>query len=119
VAERLDRAGHEVTVISQDPEAFTRLPRTFRGRLEVGSGTDVDFLRRCGVPAADAFIALTDGDNTNIMASQIAKTVLGVRTVISQVKDPLREDVYKTLGIQTISPTRLGAERIRAAIDAA
>lgn len=113
VAEVLDRGGHNVTVIAGDAEGFARLPKGFRGQVAVGNLIDVDILREHGVEGADALIALTDGDNTNVMASQIAKHILGVPIVISQIKDPVREDTYNTLGIQTICPTRLGAERIR------
>ena len=116
VADVLDRAGHDVTVIASDSEAFQRLPNSFGGRTRVGDGTDVDVLRAYGVDRADAFIALSDGDNTNVMASQIAKHVLGVPRVISQIKDPIREDTYGSLGMQTICPTRLGADLIHEAI---
>jgi trk system potassium uptake protein TrkA len=117
VAERLDRAGHVVTVISQNADDFSRLPSTFHGNVAVGNGIDVDVLRAGGVERADSFIALTDGDNTNVMASQVAKHVLGVPRVISQIKDPLREATYQALGVQTICPTRVGADRIRDLID--
>lgn len=112
VAEVLDRRGHDVTVIESDPEAFSRLPPGFRGKVAVGRGIDIDVLRNNGVEGADAFIALSDGDNSNVMASQIAKYILHVPIVISQIKDPIREDTYQTLGIQTICPTRLGADHI-------
>jgi trk system potassium uptake protein TrkA len=118
VAEMLDRRGHAVTVIASDPEALTRLPRDFRGKAAVGNAIDVDVLRSHGVEGADAFIALTDGDNTNVVACQIAKYILHVPFVISQIKDPIREDTYQMLGIQTISPTRLGADRIHDVITA-
>lgn len=119
VAELLDRHGHSVTVIASDAEAFGRLPPTFRGKVAVGQGIDLDVLRNNGVEGADAFIALSDGDNTNVVASQIAKYILHVPFVISQIKDPIREDTYQTLGIQTICPTRLGADRIREVIASA
>jgi trk system potassium uptake protein TrkA len=117
LAERLDRRGDQVTVMAVDADSFGRLPPDFGGTTVVGDGIDLDTLRARGVAEADAFIALTDGDNTNVMASQIAKHIFGVPRVISQIKDPLREDVYQTLGIETICPTRLGAERIREAIE--
>lgn len=116
VAEVLDRRGHDVTVIAPDTEAFSRLPAGFRGKVAVGHGIDVEVLRNNGVEGADAFIALSDGDNTNVVASQVAKHILHVPIVISQIKDPIRQDTYQTLGIQTICPTRLGADRIREVI---
>jgi len=116
VAEVLDRRGHDVTVIGSDSDAFARLPPSFRGKAAIGHGIDVEVLRNNGVEGADAFIALSDGDNTNVVACQIAKHILHVPIVISQIKDPIREDTYQTLGIQTISPTRLGADRIREVI---
>lgn len=116
LAEQLDRHGHDVTVLARDNEGFSRLPKTFSGKASVANLIDIDDLRSHGVKGADALIALTDGDNTNVMACQIAKHILGVPTVISQIKDPEREDMYNTLGIQTICPTRLGAEKIREGI---
>ncbi|HLH72017.1 MAG TPA: TrkA family potassium uptake protein [Chloroflexota bacterium] len=118
VAEVLDRHGHDVTVLARDAEGFSRLPKTFSGKTSVANLIDVDELRDKGVKGADALIALTDGDNTNVMACQIAKHILGVPIVISQIKDPEREDTYNTLGIQTICPTRLGADKIREVIAA-
>ena len=112
LARLLDAEGHEVVVIDVDPEAFRRLARTFRGGAVVGDGIDAGIQRRAGVDKADAFIALTDGDNHNAMASQIAKHMMGVPIVISQIKDPLRQETYHLLGIETVSPTLIGAERI-------
>lgn len=109
----LDRDGHTVTIIDQDVEAFRRLRPGFRGTIVAGDGLDEDLLLRVGVETADAFIALTDGDNHNIMASQMAKHVHSVPIVISQIKDPLRGEVYEALGVESVSPTILGADRIR------
>jgi trk system potassium uptake protein TrkA len=113
LAELLDAEGHEVVVIDRDPEAFRRLPPNFKGTVVVGVGIDEDVLRRAGIEQADAFIALTAGDNTNVMASQIAQHVFKVPTVISQIKDPIREETFHMLGIDTVSPTILGADKIR------
>lgn len=113
LARLLDQDGHDVTIIDPDVEAFRRLTPGFRGTILAGDGLDGDMLRRAGVDRADAFISLTDGDNHNIMASQIAKHVHNVPCVISQIKDPLRGEAYDALGIESVSPTILGAERIR------
>ena len=112
LANLLDAESHDVMVVDQDPEAFRRLSRSYRGQAMVGQGIDEETQRRAGVDRADAFIALTNGDNHNIMASQMAKHLMGVPIVISQIKDPIREETYHLLGIETVNPTLLGAERI-------
>ncbi len=122
LAQMLDAEGHRVTVLDTDSEKFERLPATFKGEKLAGVGIDVDFLRRAGLTETDAFLALSGddrpgGDNTNVMASQIAKQVFGIPLVISQMKDPLREDAYHTLGIETICPTTIGADLILTMIE--
>jgi trk system potassium uptake protein TrkA len=113
LARLLDGDGHDVTIIDPDVEAFRRLAPGFQGTVLAGDGLDDDMLGRAGVGRADAFIALMDGDNHNIMASEIAKHVHKVPTVISQIKDPLRGEAFDALGIESVSPTVLGADRIR------
>ncbi|MGQ9676992.1 MAG: NAD-binding protein [Chloroflexota bacterium] len=113
LGELLDADGHEVTIIDPKPEAFSRLASTFRGSVVVGVGIDEDVLRRAGIEQADAFIALSDGDNTNVMACQIAKYVFHVPKVISQIKDPGRREVFTTLELDNICPTILGADAFK------
>jgi trk system potassium uptake protein TrkA len=113
LARLLDQDGHDVTIVDPSVEAFRRLAPGFQGTVMTGDGLDEDTLRRAGVGTADAVISLMDGDNHNIMASQIAKHVHSVPTVISQIKDPLRGEVYDALGIDSISPTIVGADKIR------
>ena len=113
LASLLDRDGHDVTVIDTNVETFRRLPVGFTGTILAGDGLDADMLQRAGVEKADAFIALTDGDNHNIIATEIARHLHNVPTVISQIKDPLRSEAFDALGIESVSPTVLGAERIR------
>ena len=113
-AEVLDAAGHEVTVLDEHGEAFRRLSPEYRGRAVVGSGIDEDVLRQANIADADVFIALTSGDNTNIMASQIAKLAFRVPHVICQIKDPIRGEAYSGLGVTTVCPTLLGVEAVRA-----
>ena len=103
----LDRDGHDVTVLDLESSQFRRLPPDFGGRSLVGNGVDVDVLRRAGIEEADAFAAVTQGDNRNLMAAQIAKDVFNVRQVICRIYDPIREDFYKGLGLTTISPTTI------------
>ena len=117
VADILDAEGHEISVIDPDPESFRRLSPGFRGRAVVGVGIDEALLRRIGIEQADAFVALTEGDNTNVMASQIAKHIFSVPHVISQVKDPFRGETYQLLGITTVCPTLIGADAIRDVIE--
>jgi len=111
LAMRLDREGHEVTVLDIHAYQFERfLSKTFAGRKITGNGIDEDALRRCGIEEADAFVAVTSGDNRNVMASQIARTIFGVPRVVCRIYDPAREQMYKDLGLSTISPTKVGAQ---------
>ena len=119
LAASLDREGHEVTILDINAYQFTRfLPETFRGRQITGNGIDQDVLRKAGIEGADAFVAVTSGDNRNVTASQIAKHIFGVRRVVCRIYDPIREQMYNRLGLRTISPTRVGAQLAREALDA-
>ena len=111
-AELLNAAGHDVTVIDQDAEAFRHLSPEYRGRAIVGIGIDDEILRQARTDEADVFIALTGGDNTNIMASQVARHAFNVPHVISQIKDPIRGEAYDKLGITTVCPTIIGADAV-------
>jgi trk system potassium uptake protein TrkA len=106
-ADNYDRAGHEVIVLDSFTAAFDRLPSTFGGRAIRGDGTDEDVLRRAGAESADIFLALTEGDNRNIMAAQLAVEALDARRVIAKINDPLRADAYAELGIATVCRTGL------------
>lgn len=117
VANVLSKEGHDVTIIDADAEAFGRLSASFQGRVVVGVGIDEELLRSADAELADVFIALTEGDNTNAMAAQVAKHVFGVPHVISQIKDPMRGEAYEGLGITTICPTLIGAQSIRDVIE--
>ena len=118
IAANMDRAGHDVVIVDRDPNAFSRaatrgvLTREFKGDQVVGNGTDVDVLRRAGIERADGFVAVTEGDNRNIMASQIAKDVYKVPHVVARIYDPERADAYEKLGLHTICPTIDGARHI-------
>lgn len=112
LARKLSGEGHEVTVIDRSSEAFRRLGPDFAGNLVVGTGIDEDVLRQAGIEQADAFVAVTNGDNTNVMAAQVAKEIFGVRRVVCRIYDPLRAEIYRDLGLETICPTLLGANRI-------
>jgi trk system potassium uptake protein len=117
LATSLDRDGHEVTVLDLRESQFERfLPDDFRGRKIVGDGRDQDVLRRAGVEGADAFVACTAGDNRNVMAAQMAKVIFDVPRVVCRIYDPLREEMYKMLGLRTISPTKVGAKLLMDAL---
>jgi trk system potassium uptake protein TrkA len=113
LASLLETDGHEVTLLDVDPSGFSKLAHTFRGNALLGDGTDEDSLRRAGIQGMDAFIALTEDDNTNIMAAQIAKSVFNVPKVVCRVYDPTREQLYRELGLDTVCPTALIAESAR------
>ncbi len=105
----LESEGHSVSIVDRDREAFRRLGRSFKGKTVLGIGIDEDVLRKAGIELAGAFAATTSGDNSNIMSAQIAKVKFKVSRVIARIYDPLRAEAYKELGIDTISPTLLGA----------
>jgi trk system potassium uptake protein len=109
VAGSLDGAGHEVVIIDSVTSAFDRLPAAFRGSAIRADGTDEDSLRRAGAERADVFLALTEGDNRNIMAAQLAVEVLGVQRVVAKINDPVRAEAYADLGIPTICRTEMMA----------
>ena len=113
LAALLDAEEHQVTILDLNPHSFTKLTSTFKGTALLGDGTDEDSLRKAGIEEADAFIALTQGDNRNIMAAQIAKYIFNVPKVICRICDPLREELYQTLGLETISPTVVLAQLLK------
>ena len=112
LAEVFDRANHEVIVLDTSTRAFDRLPGTFRGSAVRGDGTDEDTLRRAGAEDADVFLAMTEGDNRNVMAAQVAAEALGARQVIAKINDPLRASAYADLGIATLCRTVLMADAV-------
>jgi trk system potassium uptake protein TrkA len=118
LATDLSREGHEVTVLDSDPSAFRFLPDDFRGTRVVGNGIDLDVLRKLGCDKADVFVSVTRGDNRNVMAAQMARHVFGVPVVASRVFDPLREQMYRNMGLRTINPTRVQAKRLKRMIEA-
>jgi trk system potassium uptake protein len=110
VAITLDQAGHKVTVLDTQTSAFRRLPTTFSGTKAVGNGMDGPVLERVGIAQMDAFMAVTQGDNRNYFASQMAKEIYRVPRVLCRIYDPVREQIFSELGLETFSPTRLGAQ---------
>jgi trk system potassium uptake protein TrkA len=123
LASRMLDAGHEVSCVDEDPEALARLEAGLgRGWVEsggsftVGQGLELDALLAAGIERAHVFIASTNGDNTNIVISQIARRRYEIPTVIARVLDPLRAEWYERQGVRTISPTRVAIEMLDEAV---
>jgi trk system potassium uptake protein TrkA len=112
LARDMEAKGHDVIVLDISNEAFVRLGPDFKGQKVHGDGLDLDVLLDAGVSVADVFVACTSGDNRNLTASQYAREIFAVPKVISRVSDPLRGEIYAEMGLQTISPTVLGAQLI-------
>jgi trk system potassium uptake protein TrkA len=112
LAETFDRAGHRVVILDISTRAFDRLASSFGGEAVRGDGTDEDVLRRAGAEDADLFIALTEGDNRNIMAAQLAVEAFRARKVIAKINDPVRATAYAELGIATLCRTGLMLDAI-------
>ena len=113
LASLLDEDGHEVTMLDNDIYSFRRLPPTFGGAALFGNGIDQEALKRAGIEDADIFVALTQGDNRNVMSCQIAKHIFNVPRVMCRIYDPLREEMYSALGLETICPTKVFAQLLR------
>ena len=112
LATQLDQAGHSVSVIDSSSDAFQRLDSKFRGEKIVGNGGQEDVLRRAGIETADAFAAVTNGDNRNILVSQIAKEIFHVKKVVCRIYDPLRQRTFDELGLEAICPTTIVADML-------
>lgn len=113
LARILDIDGHDVTVIDKESSSLNRLAEGINVTRFVGDGTDMETLVRAGIRTADAFAAVTNGDNRNIMAAQIAQRIFEVPNVVCRIYDPLRQQTYKALGVRSISPTIVGAKLLR------
>jgi trk system potassium uptake protein TrkA len=112
LADAFDRARHQVIVLDLKTTAFDRLPSTFSGAAVRGDGTDEDTLRRAGAESADLFMAMTEGDNRNVMSAQLATEALDARQVIAKINDPLRASAYAELGLATLCRTNLMASAV-------
>lgn len=113
LASLLDADGHETTIMDMDSRSFRRLPPTFGGVALLGDGTDQESLVKAGIEEANAFVAVTQGDNRNVMAAQIAKHIFQVPRVLCRIYDPLRRDLYEDLGLEAFSPTTIFAHLVR------
>jgi len=113
LAEAFDAAGHAVTVIDISTRAFDRLSGEFHGQAIRGDGTDEDTLRRAGAADADVFLALTEGDNRNIMAAQVAAENLEIEKIVAKINDPVRAAAYAELGIGAVCRTTMLSDAIQ------
>jgi trk system potassium uptake protein TrkA len=112
LALELDAGGHEVVVVDQDPDSFRRLGSGFHGTTVTGVGFDWDTLLEAGVERTDAFVAVSSGDNSNIVAARVARENFGVGNVVARIYDPRRAEIYQRLGIPTVATVRWTADRV-------
>ncbi len=113
LAKVLTLEGHEVAVIDKNEAAFERLNPRFPGLKVVGIGFDIDVLEEAGTEKADAFVSVTNGDNSNVVGARIAKNRFRVPKVIARIYDPVREELYRRMGVQTISSTSWAANKVK------
>jgi trk system potassium uptake protein TrkA len=116
LADELDRAGWQVLILDVSTAAFDRLPASFGGTALRGDGTDEDTLRRAGAEDADLFLSLTEGDNRNVMAAQLAAEALGARRTVAKINDPVRAEAYAHLGIASLCRTNLMMSAVLGAV---
>src|SRR5690625_1240553 len=108
----LQDRGHSTSVIDQDPNAFRRLGPEFAGTTVTGVGFDRDVLGAAGIDNADAFAAVSSGDNSNIIAARVAREQFGIDNVVARIYDPGRAEVYQRLGIPTVATVRWAADQV-------
>mgnify|MGYP002633660272 CR=1 FL=1 len=113
LATLMDTEGHDVIALDTDTYSFRRLPANFKGKALVGNGLEEDVLKKAGIEDADAFVAVTEGDNRNVMAAQMALKIFNVPKVLCRIYDPLRRDLYTILGLDALSPTTIFAELLK------
>jgi trk/ktr system potassium uptake protein len=126
VARAMLKDGHEVSCLDEDREAHTRLEvgmdsswEDAGGHFTVGTGLEIEALEAAGIERADAFVAATDGDNTNIVVAQVAQKRFKVPTVVARVLDPLRAEWYEHQGLHTVCPTRVAIEMLESEVRSA
>jgi trk system potassium uptake protein TrkA len=112
LAHILEDNGHSVAIIDRDPQAFRRLRAGFRGRRVTGVGFDRDVLEEAGIGSAGAYVAVSSGDNSNIISARVARETFGVDNVVARIYDSRRAEVYQRLGIPTVATVRWTADQI-------
>jgi trk/ktr system potassium uptake protein len=112
IAHILEEQEHSVAIIDQDPEAFRKLSMSFKGSKVTGIGFDRDVLIEAGIERADAFAAVSSGDNSNVIAARVVRESFGVGRVVARIYDPRRAEVYQRLGIPTVATVRWTADQM-------
>ncbi len=112
LAHILDDRGNSVAVIDQNPESFRKLGSSFKGSRVTGMGFDRDVLIQAGIEEADAFAAVSSGDNSNIISARVVREAFGVERVAARIYDPRRAEVYQRLGIPTVATVRWTADQM-------
>jgi trk system potassium uptake protein TrkA len=112
LAKSLEDRSHDVSVIDTNPDSFRRLGPSFNGTKVTGMGFDQDVLSRAGIERADAFAAVSSGDNSNIIAARVARESFGIEQVVARIYDPGRAEVYQRLGITTVATVRWTADQV-------
>jgi trk system potassium uptake protein TrkA len=112
LARSLEDRDHDVSVIDSNPDAFRRLGPSFEGAKVTGIGFDQSVLERAGIEKADAFAAVSSGDNSNIIAARVARETFGVQHVVARIYDPGRAEVYQRLGIVTVATVKWTADQM-------
>jgi trk system potassium uptake protein TrkA len=112
LARSLEDRGHTVAVIDSNPDAFRRLGPSFGGTKITGIGFDQDVLDRAGIDKAEAFCAVSSGDNSNIIAARVARESFGIQQVVARIYDPGRAEVYQRLGIETVATVKWTADQV-------
>lgn len=116
LAQSLDALGHSVAVVDLDAASFRRLPATFGGHTVAGIGFDRDRLIEAGIERADAFAAVSSGDNSNIISARVARETFKVPKVIARIYDPRRAEIYQRLGIETVATVAWTAQQMVSSI---
>ena len=118
IARQLLEEEWEVTVVDENEDALSRLGENWPGTFLVGHGMDADLLRSAGIEESDAVVVATDGDNTNIVISQVAQKRFGIGCVVARILDPARADFYAARGLRTVCPTKVAIDILGEAVRA-
>ena len=118
IALQLQKEGWDVTVVDESEDALSRLGENWPGRFVVGHGMDTDLLREAGIEEADAVVAATDGDNTNIVIGQVAQKRFGIQCVVARILDPARAEFFSKRGLRTVCPTKTAIDALTDAVRA-